>query len=637
MDIRWPGRKALERARDSPRTGSRESLMLRCLLAGTALAMAIAIHHQGGDLLLLVPPIVLAAWLCGMWGGLLATVAVLAAAHVGATAPPASSTAALALAGLMIGALGEAFRRAKVHDEREFSDAVIESMPGVLYFYTEQGGFLRWNRNLERASGYSPEEIARLHPLDLIPDGDKDLVQARIARVFDAGESSVETSLVSKDGTITPYFFTGKRLVFKGLPCLVGVGLDLSQLDEATARLRSTESSLATAQRIAHIGSWELDIASGQLAWSDEVFRIFGLDPGAEPVTYERFMGRVHHEDRELVQHAQERALRGEAPLNIEHRIVRTDGEVRWVHELTELQPDAFGLASKLTGTVREITERKLAQLQLQEAMRTLEQTVEERTAQLQAALVQAEAADQAKSAFLATMSHELRTPLNTIIGFTGILLQSLAGPLNPEQSKQLGMVRGSARHLLELINDVLDISKIEAGQLRVHSEPFDLAPLVARVIGTLDPQASVKGLELKTELPTGPMPMVGDRRRVEQVLINLVGNGIKFTERGDVTLTVQSVQQPCTPDQEATSRLVCIRVTDTGIGISPDERHKLFRPFHQVDTGLARTHEGTGLGLAICSRLVELMGGSLTVESALGSGSTFTVILPEAGGAASE
>ena len=343
-------------------------------------------------------------------------------------------------------------------------------------------------------------------------------------------------------------------------------------------------------------------------------------------------MARVHHEDRERVQHAQERALRAEAPLNIEHRIVRADGEVRWLHELTELQPDALGLASKLTGTVREITERKLAQLQLLDAMRTLELTVEERTAQLQAALVQAEAADQAKSAFLATMSHELRTPLNSIIGFTGILLQSLAGPLNPEQAKQLGMVRGSARHLLELINDVLDISKIEAGQLRVHSEPFDLAPLVARVIATLGPQASVKGLQLETGLPTGPMPMVGDRRRVEQVLINLVGNGIKFTERGGVTLAVDAPNEPGSSDAAGTTGIVCIRVVDTGIGIRPEDRDKVFLPFQQVGTGLARTHEGTGLGLAICRRLVELMGGTINIDSEVGLGTTFTVTLPRSG-----
>jgi PAS domain S-box-containing protein len=617
--------------------------LLTLLLTGSVLYLAIALQHLTGvnSPLLLVLPIVLGAWLGGLGGGLLATGLACTALYLDGS--PAKAAAALpwslravpllALVGTAISALGGAMRRASDQGERDFSDAMIESMPGVLYFYTEQGGFLRWNRNLERATGYLPEEISRLHPLDVILDDDKARVQAEIARVFDDGESFVEASLLAKDGTSTPYYFTGRRIVFKGEPCLVGVGLDMSQRDQAASRLRSAESSLARAQRIAHLGSWDLDIASGQLTWSDETYRIFGIVPGPEPVTYERFIGQVHPGDRATLQRAQELAQRGEAPLNIEHRIEHPDGEVRWVHELAELQCDALGQASKLTGTVRDITERMQAQLQLQEAMQTLEQTVVDRTAQLQAALVQAESADQLKSAFLATMSHELRTPLNSIIGFTGILLQALAGPLNPEQSKQLGMVRGSARHLLELINDVLDISKIEAQQLQVHAEPFDLAVLIERVVASVEPQAKEQGLTLATELHAGPIEMVGDRRRVEQVLINLLGNAIKFTEHGGVTLKVEALAQAGSSADAITSRVVRIQVADTGIGIQPDDLDKVFRPFLQVDAGLTRTHEGTGLGLAICSRLVGLMGGSLTVDSATGVGSTFTVTLPESAG----
>ncbi len=405
-----------------------------------------------------------------------------------------------------------------------------------------------------------------------------------------------------------------------------------SRHEAAASPLRDTESSLARAQRIAHMGSWELDLASGHLAWSDEIYRIFGIVPGAEPVTYERFIAHVHPDDRDYVEHSRVLALRGEAPLNIEHRIVRADQQVRWVQEVREWYSDANGQGDKITGIVIDITERKQAQLQLLEAKQTLEQTVVERTAQLQAALVQAEAADRAKSAFLATMSHELRTPLNSILGFTGMLLQSLAGPLNPEQSKQLGMVRGSARHLLELINDVLDISRIEAQQLQVLHEPFDLAPVVERVVGSVAPQAAGKGLTLATELPAGPIEMVGDRRRVEQVLINLLGNAIKFTERGGVSITVRTHDRPGASAAAGKASVVCLEVADTGIGIAQDDLDKVFRPFHQVDSGLTRTHEGTGLGLAICRRLVELMGGTITVHSLPGAGTTFTVTLPEAG-----
>jgi len=233
-------------------------------------------------------------------------------------------------------------------------------------------------------------------------------------------------------------------------------------------------------------------------------------------------------------------------------------------------------------------------------------------------AVERAEAADRLKSTFLATMSHELRTPLNSIIGFTGILLQGLAGPLNPEQDKQLGMVQTSARHLLALINDVLDISKIEAGELQVDCRPFDLHAALTRVAGIMRPLAQAKGLDLRLELPPMLQPLHGDQRRVEQIVLNLLSNAVKFSEHGEVVLTA-------VPE----AACVCMHIGDTGIGIKPEDMHALFLPFRQIDTGLARHHEGTGLGLAICRRLADLMGGEIRAQSEWGKGSTFTFMLP--------
>ena len=229
-----------------------------------------------------------------------------------------------------------------------------------------------------------------------------------------------------------------------------------------------------------------------------------------------------------------------------------------------------------------------------------------------------AQEADRLKSAFLASMSHELRTPLNSIIGFTGILLQGLVGPLNGEQQKQLGMVMHSARHLLALINDVLDISKIEAGGLELALEPFDVCQAVQRAIQTVTPLADKKGLALVVEVSPEVGRITGDQRRVEQILINLINNAIKFTDKGEVRIR----------SKIAEGRLVT-QVTDTGIGIRPEDVGKLFQPFRQIDTGVARRHEGTGLGLAICDRLVQMMGGTIGVESRWGEGSTFTFTLP--------
>ena len=274
-----------------------------------------------------------------------------------------------------------------------------------------------------------------------------------------------------------------------------------------------------------------------------------------------------------------------------------------------------------LVDALHENRERLARSLQdLGSINQNLEKIVEARTSELRAAKDAAESADRLKSAFLATMSHELRTPLNSIIGFTGILLQELVGPLNPEQKKQMGMVRNSSSHLLELINDVLDLSKIEAGQLQVAHEPVDVKAAALKVTESLRPLARKKGLALHCEVADTLEPLTSDRRRVEQILTNLIGNAIKFTETGEVRMRVAAAGQA-----------IRIDVTDTGIGIEGADLDQLFQPFYQIDTGLTRKYGGTGLGLSICKRLTELLGGRIWAESAPGQGSTFTFLLPRA------
>jgi len=247
-----------------------------------------------------------------------------------------------------------------------------------------------------------------------------------------------------------------------------------------------------------------------------------------------------------------------------------------------------------------------------------LEKTVRERTADLERLNEELRVATEAKSRFLASMSHELRTPLNSIIGFTGILLQGLAGELNDEQAKQMHMVEGSGKRLLALIDDVLDLSRIEAGRSEVVSVEFDPAEMVDSVVSAIRPLAEERGLDLRVEVADGVGTTSTDIGKVRQILTNLLSNAVKFTQRGGIVVSVA----PATGD-----RLV-FSVSDTGAGISADEIEAIFDEFTQGRAG-AEVLQGTGLGLAISRKLARMLGGDLAVRSELGKGSTFTLTLP--------
>jgi signal transduction histidine kinase len=263
----------------------------------------------------------------------------------------------------------------------------------------------------------------------------------------------------------------------------------------------------------------------------------------------------------------------------------------------------------------RQVNMRTRELIQINKEM---EQRIIKRTAELAAAMEKAQAADRIKSAFLATMSHELRTPLNSIIGFTGIMLQGLAGPLNEEQHKQMVMIQNSSRHLLSLINDVLDISKIEAGQLELSNNPFELRPSIEKMVKLISPLAEKKNLDLKLDIAENVGAIIADQRRLEQIILNLLNNAVKFTEKGYVHISCRMENAMC-----------ILSVADTGIGMMQDELPKLFQPFYQIDSGTTRKAEGTGLGLSICRKILELMNGSIVAQSEFGKGSVFTISFP--------
>ncbi|CAN5371211.1 hypothetical protein BH11PSE11_BH11PSE11_31760 [soil metagenome] len=234
---------------------------------------------------------------------------------------------------------------------------------------------------------------------------------------------------------------------------------------------------------------------------------------------------------------------------------------------------------------------------------------------------VMLEKASNAKSEFLANMSHELRTPLNAVIGFTGTLLMKLAGPLTPDQDKQLKIVQSSARHLLSLINDLLDVAKIEAGKTQFVPEPVNCRDMLNELVESLRPLASQKQLTLRVDLTEADAFVITDRRALSQIFINLLNNAIKFTDAGEVAVSLGQ-------RQESGETVTEIRVDDTGVGIRPEDQGKLFQAFTQLDSASTRRFEGTGLGLYLTQKLATLIGGWLSVESEFGKGSSFLLTL---------
>jgi signal transduction histidine kinase/DNA-binding NarL/FixJ family response regulator len=260
-----------------------------------------------------------------------------------------------------------------------------------------------------------------------------------------------------------------------------------------------------------------------------------------------------------------------------------------------------------------------------------IESRVAERTrdleashAELEAKSRQIEEVDRLKNAFIANMSHEIRTPLNSVLALTQLLREGVAGPLTVDQRKYLQVIERNGHGLLHLINDVLDLSRIEAGHLEMDTADLDLAPLVESVVEALAPLAAGKNLDLVVNLPPDLPAARGDPDRFRQILTNLIGNAIKFTESGGQVMI----------GAEAQPETIVVVVTDTGVGIPDRHRDKIFQEFYQVDQTLVRRQGGTGLGLAIARRLARLMGGDITVESVVSRGSRFSLALPRATGA---
>ncbi|CAD5982684.1 Virulence sensor protein BvgS [Planktothrix tepida] len=376
---------------------------------------------------------------------------------------------------------------------------------------------------------------------------------------------------------------------------------NLTELKIAEEKLRQSEEALVEAQRIAHIGNWKFDVATQQMSWSEEMYRIFGLEhPYPEP-NYQQYLQYVHPEDRSSVEQHIQAAIQGGISYELDYRIIRADGSIRYLEVRGEGVRDQQDNIVQLFGTALDISDRKQVELELHKAKES------------------AEIANKAKSLFIANMSHELRTPLNAILGFAQLMSHDPIIP--PYQRENLEIIRRSGDHLLHLINNVLDLSKIEAGRMTFDQSSFDLNYLILSTWEMFRLRVEAKGLKFILNIqPDVPQTVITDPNKLRQILINILGNAIKFTQKGSVSLTLNRKLE--------TGNTLRFEIQDSGVGISPAELNNIFDAFIQSQSG-KKALEGTGLGLTISQKFVELMGGSLGVQSTLGVGSTFWFEIP--------
>ena len=454
------------------------------------------------------------------------------------------------------------------------------------------------NRQACQSLGYTRDELVGMTPLDFDPDITPAIIE-EIGRKLDAGEMVVfESRHRRKDGTVFPVEVRGQAFWEGGRRLAVALARDMTEHKRAEEALRESERRFRIlAEALPHM-VWTAQPDGATDYYNARTTEYTGL-------TLEQLRGwgwrsTIHPEDLPRCLELWTRSIATGEPYEIEFRLRRADGAFRWHLARALALRDDSGRITKWFGSCIDIDDQKRAQEALREAKEA------------------AEAANRAKDEFLANVSHEIRTPMNAILGMTELVLDT---PLTGDQRQCLKTVKSAADNLLGLMNDLLDFSKIEAGKLELDPADFSLRAAVGDTLRALAVRAHTKGLELIYDVqPEVPDALVGDAGRLRQVLLNLVGNAIKFTDAGEVVVRVE-VAGEAAPEGEVGLRFT---VRDTGMGIPRDQHERIFRAFEQEDSSTTRRYGGTGLGLTIAARLVALMGGRITVESEPGRGSTF-------------
>jgi two-component system cell cycle sensor histidine kinase PleC len=473
----------------------------------------------------------------------------------------------------------------------------------LLSISDRNGRFRRLNITFNEVLGYSDAELQKLTFLDIVHPDDKPQVRNTLAGLMyeDAQQNTIvdfEARLIGRDGSIHWMEWRHKR----SGDVIYSVGRDVTAFKQNEETLRQQEMMLREAQSIGHMGHWRWVVGSNDIQWSDEIYKIFGVNRADFIPTLDAVNRVTHRRDVGRLLQAFQRAIIEQNNYEMEFRIVRPDGEVRYIRCEGRCEHDENRDVVALFGIMQDVTERTLYEQNLTEAKEA------------------AERAYAAKSQFLANMSHELRTPLNAIIGFSEMMQRQLLGPIGSDRYLDyIAGIRESGEHLLDLISDILDMSKIEAGKYELDLEELNLAKVIRLAIHMMEGRATEAKINVGIDITNEDLQIVADRRALMQILLNLLSNAVKFTEPGG------SVRVECLERDD----YISVKVHDTGIGIPANQLKNITRPFEQAASHYTRKHEGTGLGLAITKELVELHGGSLHIESTVGVGTTVTIRLP--------
>ncbi|MFZ2500210.1 MAG: PAS domain-containing protein [Methanosarcina sp.] len=502
-------------------------------------------------------------------------------------------------------------RSQELSEAKSRLDLALEATGMGTWDWDVDSNTMSWDENLFRLVGVTQKEFQQTyHSLmelseKILPPDDSKRMMEKIQEVVEGNTDSyeIEHSVLRPDGKIRSFLVKGRayRNSNGKLVRLIGTTMDITDRKISEETLRQSEANLARSQAIAHLGNYSWNILTGVVSWSEELKSIWGCRPDEEP-SFEEVVSRIHPEDSGLFLEAVRLVREENIPFNIEYRIIRPDGSVRRVHDQGEITCDEIGNPVQMFGTTLDITQQKCMEEQLLNAKEV------------------AEAASRAKSEFLANMSHEIRTPLNAILGMLELLLET---DLSDEQQEYLQLAHISSESLLSVIDDILDFSRSEQNKMELEEIEFDLKSLIFNLISLLAGKTNSRGIKLTYHLQEDlPSTFIGDPVRLKQILFNLIGNALKFTKEGDVTLSIENyeAEKPASYGEI----ILLFKIQDTGIGIPQKSLDSIFNAFVQADASVTRKYGGTGLGLAISSQLVGLMGGRIWVESDIGKGSTF-------------